>query len=103
MELLHTVKGPDRSGVVWVSGEIDMSSIADLTERLGRVPDPLLLNFSHVEFLDASRCGVLVAERRRREASGGWLRIVATSRAVDRIFDVAGLHFMVAPLLRSIA
>jgi anti-anti-sigma factor len=80
MELLHTVKGPDRSGVVWVSGEIDMSSIADLTERLGCVPDPLLLDLSHVEFLAASGCGVLVAERRRREATWGWLRIMATSR-----------------------
>jgi anti-anti-sigma factor len=66
------------------------------------MPDPLLLDLSHVEFLDGSGCRVLIAERRRREAAGGCLRIVATSGPVDRIVDLAGLHFMVAPLLRSV-
>jgi hypothetical protein len=76
MELLHKLKGPDRNGVVWVSGEIVMSSTTDLTERLGRVPDPLLPDLSHVEFLDASRAASSLPNagvgRRPEDGSASW-------------------------------
>jgi hypothetical protein len=74
----HVFCGPDADGVVTIRGEIDRSSLEDLTWRFASLPDPLLLDPSQVEYIDCSGLGILIAERCRRHR-GIPLRIVATS------------------------
>jgi anti-anti-sigma factor len=97
----HVFCGPDADGVVTIRGEIDMSSLEDLTQRFASLPDPLLLDLSQVEFIDCSGIGILVAERRRRDRDIP-LRIVATSPAVDRLLVLTGVKFRVAAPLPSV-
>jgi anti-anti-sigma factor len=77
---------------VVLTGEFDVSAVADLTAALRRI-DPfgarLRLDLSGVTFFDSSALEPLVAASRRRAAEGqSPIAIEATSSAVDRILDL---------------
>ena len=91
----HVFCGPDADGVVTIRGEIDMSSLEDLTQRFASLPDLLLLNLSQVEFIDCSGLAILLAEQSRRHR-GIPLRINATSPAVDRLLALTSVKFRIA-------
>jgi anti-anti-sigma factor len=97
----HVFCGPDADGVVMIRGEIDVSSLEDLTQSFASLADPLLLDLSQVEFIDCSGLAILLAERCRRDR-GIPLRIVATSPAVDRLLALAGVKFRVALRVPSV-
>ena len=96
----HDCFGPDAHGVVSIRGEIDVSSVPDLSRRLAGLPDPILLDLSQVEFVDCSGLTILLAEQLRRATA---FRIVATSTAVDRLLDLTRLELTTAPLLDSVS
>jgi anti-anti-sigma factor len=52
-----------------------------------------------VDFIDCSGLAILLGEQRRR---GKAFRVVATSRAVDRLLEVARLELTTAPVLESV-
>ncbi|MFE5327727.1 STAS domain-containing protein [Embleya sp. NPDC056575] len=86
--------------LVTVHGEIDMDSGPILDDALGRQvsaePTRLLLDLSSVAFIDSFGLRILVrAERRVREA-GGSLRLIAPTRAVERVLRLTGFTLMVA-------
>ncbi|OPC80782.1 hypothetical protein B4N89_07275 [Embleya scabrispora] len=83
-----------------VHGEIDMDSGPILDDALSRQvsaePSRLLLDLSSVAFIDSFGLRILVrAERRAREA-GGSLRLIAPTRAVERVLRLTGFTLMVA-------
>jgi anti-anti-sigma factor len=96
---LHECCPPDAHGVVSIRGEIDVSS-ADLSRQLAGLPDPVLLDLSQVGFIDCSGLAIFLAEQRRRATA---FRVVATSRAVDRLLEVARLELATAPALESVS
>ena len=96
---LHECCPPDAHGVVSIRGEIDLSSVPDLNRRLAGLRDPVLLDLAQVEFIDCSGLAILLGEQRRR---GTAFRVVATSRAVDRLLEVARLELTTAPVLESV-
>ena len=78
-----------------VTGELDIASIVELREALDQrlasaAADRVLLDLQAVTFVDSSGLAVLVEYARRAGTDGTRLQI-ATSEAVDRIVELAGL------------
>ena len=65
--------------VVAVTGEIDISTVTRLRERLFQLADsgrPLIVDLEHVRFIDSAGLGALVGAYRRAAAYGGSLHAV---------------------------
>ena len=52
----------------------------------------LLLDVSGVSFMDCAGLRALLTTRRRAELRGGFMRLIAVSRAVRRIIELTGAH-----------
>ncbi len=87
--------GDDRTVVV-VSGEVDVCTEASLQQALPRIMREhgarLLLDVSGVSFMDCAGLRALLTTRRRAELHGGFMRLIAVSRAVRRITELTGAH-----------
>ena len=87
--------GDDRTVVV-VSGEVDVCTEASLQQALLRIMREhgarLLLDVSGVSFMDCAGLRVLLTTRRHAELHGGFMRLIAVSRAVRRIIELTGAH-----------
>lgn len=84
--------------VVDVSGEVDMSTCAQLAAALdrGREPGvPLVVDLADVGFFDASGLRALLAANDGSRKRGAPLRVVP-SRAVDLVIEVAGVRHLLA-------
>ena len=67
-ELSVTVRSERGVVIAAVTGDIDMSTVAGLRERLSGLVDsgqPLILDLNRVTFIDSTGLGVLVATARR--------------------------------------
>ena len=77
-----------------LSGEIDLSTIAELEERLeGSLdPDPslLVLDLREVTFLDSSGLRLLLRLDERQRTAGRRLVLVKGGRRVERVFELTG-------------
>ena len=101
-----------RSGgatVVTAVGDIDMSSSERLRECLDTVvvdgaERHIVLDLSHVRFVDSTFLGVLVGVRNRLHPVGGKISIVCPHAPVLKIFRVTGLDqvFPLHPALDDI-
>ncbi|RKE17679.1 STAS domain-containing protein [Streptomyces sp. TLI_171] len=89
--------------VVQVAGEVDISGVAALRERLQRLVtdgcQQMVVDISRVDFCDSTGFAVLVATRRMLYSRGGRLRLVLPGPethtrkilqlfGIERIFDV---------------
>jgi anti-anti-sigma factor len=83
-------------GVVRVRGEVDCQTAPRLGEALAAVEGPLLVDLDEVTFMDSSGVNVLVKHYRQQSDEGAPLRVVAMSRCVHRILEVAGLLHLLA-------
>ncbi|HEX9774310.1 MAG TPA: STAS domain-containing protein [Actinomycetota bacterium] len=89
--------------IVGVAGELDLLTAPSLRTRLIEAIDQgdvrLVLDLSHVSFLDSSGLGALIAGYKRVRERGGRLVLVATSRAVLNVLSLTGLDgvFQVFP------
>ncbi len=77
---------------VAISGEIDVSTEAQLQQSLLRIirerPAKLMLDVSGVSFMDCAGLRALLVTRHRAEVRGVHLRLIATSAAVRRIVEL---------------
>lgn len=78
-----------RQFVLALHGELDSSSIASLSERVGRLPDGVrvCLDLRELTFIDSSGLSVIVSAKER---FGNRLRIVGTQPTVEHVFMAAG-------------
>jgi anti-sigma B factor antagonist len=96
MGLTLGVRRGDDGIVVAVSGEVDVCTEALLQQALLRIMREhgarLLLDVSGVSFMDCAGLRALLTTRRRAELHGGFMRLIAVSRAVRRIIELTGAH-----------
>jgi len=82
--------------LVRVEGEVDMSSAPRLLDALNAVSDAVrlvIIDLTHVSFLDSSGLNTLVRAQRQLAPRGIALRIVSPSdRVVRRVFEIAHLE-----------
>jgi anti-sigma B factor antagonist len=96
----------ERTSVLSVEGELDLSSAPSLKWALGDVLDAsrshVVVDLSRVTFIDSTALGVLVGAQ-RSFAAGTRLAVVCTHAAVLRIFEMTGLDgtFHIFPTLDS--
>lgn len=109
---LVTGENPDEhleSGVLRLvaTGEIDFDSAEVLSDRLRALIDHgalvVVLDTTHVTFLDSSGLRVIVAAANRFRAQGGQLFIEGMSGAVQRVLEITGLldHLRIRPFPSS--
>ncbi|MEU8684071.1 STAS domain-containing protein [Streptomyces sp. NPDC048611] len=81
--------------VVKLFGELDYPSAARTNGRLDPVTagdrPHMVLDLTHVDFLDCGGIGVLCRARRRIRAHGGRLSLVITDARFLRLLDAVGL------------
>src|SRR3954452_20891727 len=81
--------------VVEVEGQVDLFSAPSLKERIWQVIDDgktqLVVDLSHVTFMDSTGLGVLIGARKRLLPEGGELALVITSNDIDHLFELTGL------------
>jgi anti-anti-sigma factor len=84
--------------LVWVAGELDVGTIAQLDAVLGPLQGrPCELDLAQVPFMDSTALISLLAHRRQSRAAGGSLRVVAPSPAIAQLLTRIGA----TALLRS--
>lgn len=85
---------PDGQGTVAVSGELDVMSVAALRQTLLGMVDgrsePLIVDLSDVDFIDAAGVGALVSVANAAVACGGRMVVTRPSAAVRRIMAILG-------------
>jgi anti-sigma B factor antagonist len=81
--------------VVALEGEIDLSSVADIEERIAAAergdPKQLVVDVRGVTFMDSSGLRVLLAAHQRSQEDGREFALVRGSESVDRLLKVTGL------------
>lgn len=84
-----------------LSGELDCSSAHQLRSRIHEAlvagTTTLVLDLTGVSFIDAAGLGVFVGARRRLSERDGRLELVGTTRPVQRVLDITGLHILLQP------
>lgn len=78
--------------VLAVHGDLDLRVAPELRARITRSIDggapSLVIDLSHVTFLDSMALGVLLGATKRLRALGGELRLVVPQTDVRRIFEI---------------
>lgn len=78
--------------VVAVSGEVDIATSPNLAEALVQFADgDVIVDLSHVTFIDASGLSALIAAKRHIERRNGRLVTERVSPAVGRVFEIIGV------------
>jgi anti-anti-sigma factor len=89
----NTVAGP--YGVITVGGEVDAHSAGGLREHLlialCHLSPRLVLDLTHLTFIDSSGLAALVVTWKLAEAGGGTLRLAGASAQVARKLHTTGL------------
>lgn len=93
---LSLVVRSDDSGteILSAAGDIDMASSPDLVDALhSRLANgTVVADLSAVAFCDSSGLRTLVQAHRFGQSNGHALRIAAPSAALERVFELTGLH-----------
>jgi anti-sigma B factor antagonist len=74
--------------VVSAGGEVDMHTSSGLARALQastRLSPCLVIDLTHVTFVDSTALGVLITARRRAGESGGWVALVDPPEMVRRL------------------
>jgi anti-anti-sigma factor len=84
--------------IVQVKGEVDVASSAHLAAAIARAMEreaegkvDLVIDLTHLRFIDVSGINVLMGAARLARAGGGTLVLRSPSRSVRRLLDVLGL------------
>ena len=79
-----------------LSGEIDLSTVGELQERLqpslDEDPKLVVLDLRQVSFLDSSGLRLILRLHKRQEESGGRLVLVRGGRRVERVLEITGVN-----------
>jgi stage II sporulation protein AA (anti-sigma F factor antagonist) len=91
--------GRPKPVVVLVKGEVDVASSAHLAAAIARAMQrgaygqvDLVIDLSHLLFIDVSGINVLIRAARVARAGGGTLVLRSPNRSVRRLLDVLGLE-----------
>jgi len=94
---LFSVEIAQRDGGIEVAltGEIDLSTVEELQERLapalGEDPGLIVLDLRQVSFLDSSGLRLILRLNRRQHDGGGRLVLVRGGRRVSRVLEITGV------------
>jgi anti-anti-sigma factor len=97
------VKSSDRDGVhlVELSGELDLSSVAELDAALAAAAPggQVCLDFTELEFIDSTGLAAVIRAHQALAAAGGALTVVAAvGSVVRRTLETSGLMAMLSVL-----
>ena len=87
--------------IVWLDGEHDASSVAELSETIARAiavdDSDVILDMSEVTFMSAATVGVLVRARNFLNLRSRSLTVRAPSKCTRRILEICELGDLFAP------
>lgn len=95
---LLRIERNDRNGEVHLEliGELDLGTIDPLKLRLELVemeePATMVVDLSHVTFMDSMGLGILLSHRLRANQAGRRFVLVAGPAHVQKVFDATGVH-----------
>lgn len=96
MDVNLTTRSVGDWAVLDVTGEVDISSAAQLRQQINDLVDQdrnkLVVNLLGVAFMDSSGLGALVGGLKRVKEKDGQLRVVCAAGPVDRVLSITGLH-----------
>jgi anti-sigma B factor antagonist len=87
-------EGGDRTQIVAVRGEVDLSSAHRLRDLIGRAkgdPPRVVVDLSGVEFMDTAGLEVLLEEWNAIRQLGGSMCVVAQQGPITRLLEVTSL------------
>src|SRR5580658_3507881 len=93
-ELSVTVRHERGVVIAAVTGDIDLSTVAGLRERLFGLADegqPLIIDLNRVTFIDSTGLGVLVGAARRVAVHGGSLHAVCSQPQTRKLLWMTGV------------
>jgi anti-anti-sigma factor len=93
-ELSVTVRLERDVVIAEVTGDIDMSTVPGLRERLFGLADsgqPLIVDLNRITFIDSSGLGVLIATARRAGQHGGSLHAVCSRPQTRKLLWLTGI------------
>jgi anti-sigma B factor antagonist len=93
-EMSVTVRSERGVVIAAVAGDIDLSTVAGLRERLSGLVDsgqPLILDLNRVTFIDSTGLGVLVATARRAAVHGAALHAVCSRPQTRKLLWLTGV------------
>lgn len=100
MELSVSRQSVDGVPVVAVSGEVDVYSAPalkeSLTDLLHSGVNTVVVDLSHVAFLDSTGLGALVEARTATTEAGGTLPLVCGQERILKLFAITGLDSVFA-------
>ena len=92
--LIITVRSEGGAVIAAVTGEIDISTVAQLRERLFELADnggTLIVDLNRVEFIDSTGLGALVGTARRVAKHGGSLHAVCSQPKTRKLLWLTGV------------
>jgi anti-anti-sigma factor len=93
-ELSVTVRRERGAVIAEVTGDMDMSTVAGLRERLFGLADsgqPLIVDLNRITFIDSAGLGVLVSAARRADGHGGSLHVVCSRPQPRKLLWLTGV------------
>ena len=93
-QLSVTVRREGGAVIAEVTGDIDMSTVAGLRERLFGLADsgqPLIVDLNRVTFIDSAGLGVLVGAARHAGVHGGSLHAVCSRPQTRKLLWLTGV------------
>jgi anti-sigma B factor antagonist len=93
-ELSVTVRRERGVVIAEVTGDIDMSTVPGLRERLFSLADsgqPLIVDLNRISFIDSAGLGVLVSVARRADAHGASLHAVCSRPQTRKLLWLTGV------------
>ncbi|MGH3307714.1 MAG: STAS domain-containing protein [Nocardioides sp.] len=86
----------DGHTIVWVRGEIDLATapglMRELSVAVGADNCRVIVDLTHVTFMDSTGLNALVSARRRADAGNGEVRLVGASGMVRKVLRITGLE-----------
>src|SRR5579872_4445960 len=93
-ELSVTVRSERGVAIAEVAGDLDMSTVPRLRERLFGLADsgqPLIVDLNRITFIDSTGLGALVATARRANEHGGILHAVCAEPQTLKLLWLTGV------------
>lgn len=95
MELSLSTRSVASQTVLEVGGEIDVYTAPALREKIVALTEGgsrgIIIDLTHVEFLDSTGLGVLVGGLKRMRSVGGEFSLVCDQERLLKIFRITGL------------
>jgi anti-sigma B factor antagonist len=94
-ELSVTIRRESGVAIVEVTGDIDLSTVAGLRERLFELADsggPLIIDLNQISFIDSTGLGALIGAARRADAHGAGLHAVCSRPQTRKLLWLTGVE-----------